>query len=99
MGSSSGKLSHIPLFPTPAIEGQVCSELLSSKAPSVVAADLQQQMRPNTPIPNSVKREPESEMSGMFSHDDTPNKYTNHCAPTFCAPSEDKIKIKIRLPC
>ncbi|XP_004291730.1 PREDICTED: double-stranded RNA-binding protein 4-like [Fragaria vesca subsp. vesca] len=57
------KLSHIPLFPTSAIEGQVCSDLLSSKAPSVVAADLQQQMRPNTPIPNSVKREPELEMS------------------------------------
>ncbi|XP_062007648.1 double-stranded RNA-binding protein 1-like isoform X2 [Rosa rugosa] len=51
------KSSQIPLFLTQASQGQEGLQFLSSNAPSYMAPDLQQQVRPNAPkisIPNSV---------------------------------------------
>ncbi|XP_024186096.1 double-stranded RNA-binding protein 4 isoform X5 [Rosa chinensis] len=60
------KSSPIPLFLTQASQGQEGLQFLSSNAPSYMAPDLQQQVRPNAPkisIPNSVTREQEKEIS------------------------------------
>ncbi|KAM5578184.1 hypothetical protein ABKV19_008482 [Rosa sericea] len=60
------KSSQIPLFQTQASQGQERLQFLSSNAPSYIAADLQQQVRPNAPkisIPNSVTGEQEKEIS------------------------------------